>query len=370
MRIPFTSAGLFLWLTSTTALWAQSVTLPAASPRAGVSQTVGLTAITVSYSRPSVNQREIWGKLVPYGYNDLGFGTAKAAPWRAGADENTVITLQHDVRIEGQPLAAGTYGLFMALTATGDVTVIFSRDSGSWGSFFYDPARDALRVTTKWEEAPSREQLAYEFSEVTKTSAILALHWEKRRIPMRITVDTDAVVVANLKRELTSAKGFEYQAWVNASTYLVQNGLELELALTWAEAAISTPFVGRRNFATLANKAAVLEKLGRADEAQRVMDEALPFGTAAEIHQYGRRMLTEKRRERAMEIFQLNARRHPDAWPVNYGLARGYSALGKFPAALEALQKAEKQVPAGDAVNAAAIKANLEKLKRGEDINN
>lgn len=356
-------------LASVAALSAQTVTLPAVSPRASVAQTVGITAIKVDYGRPSVNKREIWGKLVPYGYNDLGFGTSKAAPWRAGADENTVITFQHEVRVAGQPLGAGAYGLFMALTAGGEVTVIFSKDSGAWGSFFYEAARDALRVTTKWEEAPFREQLAYEFSEVTKTSAVLALHWEKKRIPIAITVDTDALVVANLRRELTSAKGFEHQAWVNASTYLVQNNLELELALQWADAAIATPFVGRRNFATLSNKSAVLDKLGRTEEARKIMEEALPYGTASEIHQYGRRMITEKHPERALEIFQLNARMHPDAWPVNYGLARGYSAIGNYAAALAALRKAQTQVPEGDTVNAAAIKTNLEKLQRGENIN-
>ena len=367
-KLPLLAAFPF-WFGGVASTLAQSVTLPAASPRASVTQTVGITAIAVNYGRPAVNQREIWGKLVPYGYNDLGFGTAKAAPWRTGADENTVISVQHDVRVAGRPLAAGAYGLFMALTAAGEVTVIFSKDAGAWGSFFYDPAHDALRVTTKWEDAPFREQLTYEFTDVTKTTAVLALHWEKKRIPIAIAVDTDAIVVANLKRELTSAKGFEYQAWVNASTYLVQNNLDLELALQWAEAAISTPFVGRSNFLTLSNKAAVLDKLGQADEARKLMDEAVKSGTAAEIHQYGRRMITEKRAARALEIFQLNARLHPDVWPVNYGLARGYSAVGNYAAALEALQRAEQQVPAGDTVNAAAIKTNLEKLKRGENIN-
>ena len=369
MKTPLLPTAWPLFFVSAAVSLAQSVTLPVVSPRATVAQTVGITAITLNYGRPSVNKREIWGKLVPYGLNDLGFGTSKAAPWRAGADENTTISFPHTVRVEGQTLPAGTYGLFMVLSEAGEVTVIFSKDSGAWGSFFYEPSHDALRVTTKWEEAAFCEQLAYEFSEVTKTSVVLALRWEKKRIPLHIAVDTDALVVANLQRELTSAKGFEYQAWVNASTYLVQNNLELELALKWAEAAVNTPFVGRRNFATLSNQAAVLDKLGRADEARKVMDEAVPFGTAPEIHQYGRRLLADKRADRALEVFKLNATLHPDIWPVNYGLARGYSAVGNYAAALTALQKAQTQVPAGDSVNAAAIKTNLEKLKRGEDIN-
>ncbi len=366
---PALRVALPLLLTVAVTLSAQPLTLPAVSPRASVAQTVGITHIAVEYSRPAVNQREIWGKLVPYGFNDLGFGTAKAAPWRAGADMNTTITFEHDVRVAGEPLAAGVYGLFMALTAAGDVTVIFSRDSGAWGSFFYDPAHDARRVQTKWEDAPFCEQLAYEFTAVTKNSAVLALHWEKKRIPLRLMVDTDAAVVAGLKRELTSAKGFQAQAWVDASTYLVQNNLDLNLALEWADAAVNRAFVGRRNFATLSNQAAVLGKVGRDDEAMKVMDEAVKYGTAGEIHQYGRRLITDKRPQRALEIFQLNARLFPDTWPVQYGLARGYSAIGNYAAAIEALQKAETQIPAGDTVNGPAIKANLDKLRRGEDIN-
>src|ERR1035438_2456600 len=152
----------------------QPLTLPEASPGAAVSQTIGVTEVTVVYHRPSVLKREIWGKLVPYGFNDLGFGTSKAAPWRGGANENTLISFQHDVLVAGSPLPAGTYGLFMAVAPDGTVTVIFSRDTKSWGSFFYDESRDALRVPVKWEEAPFREQLTYDFSEVTKDSAVLA----------------------------------------------------------------------------------------------------------------------------------------------------------------------------------------------------
>ncbi len=348
---------------------AQSVTLPAASPRGGVFQVVGITKISVDYGRPSVSGRPIWGQLVPYGFNNLGFGPATSAPWRAGADSNTVITFSDPVHVQGKPLAAGAYGLHMALDATGRVTVIFSKESTAWGSFFYDPAHDALRVETQWTDTAHRELLTYEFTEVTDRSAVLALAWEKKRIPVTLTVDTPALVVANLKRELATSKGFHYQAWVGASRYLVENNLELPLALTWAEHAVSAPFIGERNFNTLSHQAAVLEKLGRTAEAARIMDAALPLGTANNIHQYGRRMLTEKKPARALEVFRLNAKLHPDIWPVNYGLARGLSAVGDYPAALEALLRAQKQIPAGDTVNAAAIEKNVGKLRRGEDIN-
>ena len=350
-------------------LLAQGVTLPNASPRATGSQTVGISNISVDYGRPSANGRPVWGQLVPYGLNNLGFGTSTAAPWRAGANMNTVVTFQHDVTIAGQPLAAGFYGLHMIPTESGRVTVIFSRDAHKWGSFFYEPVHDALRADVQWEDAPATEMLTFEFTDVKKDSAILALRWAEKRIPIPVGINTDAIVVANLERELRGDKQFQFQSWLGASTYLLNNNLDLELALRWADTAISGQFVGQRNFATVSNKVAILERMGRSAEAAPLYDELTTSGTALELHQLGRRLIAAGRADHAGVIFQRHAERPPDVWPVNYGLARGYSALRNYPAALEALLKAEKQIPEGDTVNANAIRQNLEKLRRGEDIN-
>lgn len=347
---------------------AQNITLPASSPRASLSQDVGITRISVDYGRPAVNQREVWGKLVPYGLADLGFGTSRSVPWRAGADVNTTVTFSTEVKIAGQPLPAGAYGLHLIVAKDGGVTAIFSRNAAAWGSFFYDPAQDALRVETRLEDAPHRELLTFEFSELGKNGATLSLLWEKKRIPLAITVDTDAQVVASLRRQLTGAPGFDDRAWIAASNYLVQNKLDLNLALEWADRAIDGR-TGQVSFPGLSQKAIVLEKLGRADEAAAVMDRAIPIGTAQQIHQYGRRLIAAKQSERALAVFKRNAERFPDTWPVNYGLARGYSAVGNYAAALDALLKAQKQVPEGDAINPPAIAANIEKLRRGQDIN-
>lgn len=125
----------------------------------------------------------------------------------------------------------------------------------------------------------------------------------------------------------------------------------------------------RTDFEGLSNKALVLEKLGRAAGAAAAMDQALLVGNVFQIHQYGRRLVAARRGGPALQVFQLNSQKHPYVWPVNHGLARGCSAAGNYPAAIEALLKAQKQVPAGDTVNAAAIPTNIGKLKRGEDIN-
>ena len=115
----------------------QGITLPRTpSPGATVSQKIGISEITVSYSRPSVKNREVWGNLVPYGWNVQAFGTGNSAPWRAGANENTTISFSHNTMIGGKQIPAGTYGLFYVVNQDNTAEVILSRDSRSWGSFF------------------------------------------------------------------------------------------------------------------------------------------------------------------------------------------------------------------------------------------
>jgi hypothetical protein len=124
----------------------QGITVPRIpSPAAKVSQTIGISTVIVSYSRPSVKGRVIWGELVPYGWSVQNFGNQKSAPWRAGANENTVIEFSHGVKVEGQNVPAGRYGLFFTINQDGTSEVILSKDSRSWGSFFYEADHDQLR---------------------------------------------------------------------------------------------------------------------------------------------------------------------------------------------------------------------------------
>ena len=115
------AAVVLLFIGSSTLCFSQGVTTPRApSPAASVSQTIGISKITIDYSRPAVKDREVYGSnLVHYGYKNLGFGTSEAAPWRAGANENTTITFSDEATVEGQTIPAGTYGLFMALNQDG-----------------------------------------------------------------------------------------------------------------------------------------------------------------------------------------------------------------------------------------------------------
>src|SRR5436305_5964112 len=166
--------------------------LPRPSQRAQIAQRVGITDITISYHRPLINNRKVWDGLVPYG-----------KVWRAGANENTTITFSDPVMIEGKTLDRGTYGLHMIPNAD-EWTIIFSKNSTSWGAFTYDQAEDALRVNVKPQPAEMHEALTYDFDQVTPTSATVVLQWEKVAVPFKVDVNVHDAVQANLKKQLRS----------------------------------------------------------------------------------------------------------------------------------------------------------------------
>lgn len=341
--------------------------LPRGSQMAKVSQRIGITDISIKYSRPSVNGREIWGALVPYGMNNLGFGTAKESPWRAGANENTIIKFSDDVTVEGKMLPAGKYGLHMVIHPDNRATVIFSKNYEAWGSYFYDPADDAIRVDVSMQDIPHTEQLTFLFNSVTANSAVAALQWEKKQIPFKIEVDVPSIVLADIRHKLEDSPGFQRTTWEQAATYALNNGGDLEEALGWINGTIEGTFYSDKNFNNMSTKAQILDKMGRTDEANAVMSEALEMATIFEVHGYGRWLIGQGRTERAMEVFQMNADKHKGEWPVDYGLARAYSAMGDYTKALEHLKIAATRAP--DQPNQNAIATNLAKLERGEDIN-
>jgi hypothetical protein len=337
--------------------------------KASVSERIGITDVTLTYDRPAVKGREgkIWGELVPYGLTDQGFGTSKAAPWRAGANENTTISFSTDVTIEGKPLAAGTYGVFI-LMGQGTATYIFSNNSTSWGSFFYDPKEDALKVDVKTTALnESVERLKFEFMDEKENSATIAMMWEKMKIPFKVEVDYVKTQLESFRRELRNEKGFRWEAWVEAINFCVQRNVNLEEALPWSDYAMNGVFVGQKNFKTLSAKASVLNRMGRKTEADTLMKQAMPLANMQELHAYGRQLLREKRPQEALEAFKLNAQKNPNVFTTNMGLMRGYSANGDFKNALKYAKAAQPQ--AQDKGNRDAIDGFIKTLEAGKDIN-
>ena len=358
-------------LISPVILNAQELTTPpdGGNKKASVSEIIGITDVRIDYDRPALKGRagKIWGNLVHYGFIDQGFGPSKSAPWRAGANENTTISFSTDVYVEGRKIPSGKYALFMAMAPT-SATIILSKNSASWGSYFYDEKEDALRVNVATiRTRDTTERLTYDFSEQTDSSAVISLRWENLRIPFKVSVDLVNTQLESFKNELRSDIGFKSDAWVQAINFAVANKTNLEEALVWSNYAINGVFVGQKNFKTFSAKASVLNALGRKDEADQVMKEALPLANMQELHTYGRQLLSNKRYSEALEIFKLNAQKHPGIFTTNMGLARGYSANGDFKNALKYTKAALPQAP--DKNNKDAIENYIKILSEGKDIN-
>ena len=351
---------------------AQLTTLPGGgNKKAIVGERIGLTDVTVSYNRPTVKGREgkIWGQLIPVGFTDLGFGTSKAAPWRAGANENTTIQFSDDVKIEGQSLPAGKYGFFVAYDPN-ESTLIFSKNSTSWGSFYYDDKEDALRVKVKPVALEKNvEWLKYEFMGQTENSATIALQWEKLSIPFKVEVDYVKSQLEAFRRELRSEKSFNpgWQSFQQAAQFTANRNVNLEEGLKWANQSISEPFIGQPNFVTLSTKASILSKLGRTAEADSIMKQALPMGNIQDLHGYARQLIQQKKTKEALEVFQMNHKKNPNQFTTLVGLTRGYSANGDYKTALKYAEMALPLSPPG--ANKSNVESMIDKLKKGQDVN-
>lgn len=370
MKCQLFTAALLLCLYSHSQ--AQLTTAPdGGNKRASVTENIGITEVSIEYGRPGVKGREgkIWGQLVHKGYADLGFGTSKQAPWRAGANENTVISFSTPVMVQGKPLPAGLYGLFIAYDSL-ESTLILSKNHTSWGSFFYDDKEDALRVPVKQIALDkSVEWLKFDFLNETDSSATIALSWEKLSFPFRVETDHINLQLASFRNELRSEKSFSrgWQNWNQAAAYCLANNVNLEEALTWVDQAISGPFIGTSNFITLSTKSQLLAKLNRQAEADAMMKEALPLGTAPQIHNYARQLLQQKKFKEAFEAFKLNYDKNPNIFTTNVGMMRGYSAMANYKKAVEYAQKALPQAP--DKVNKDNVQRMLQLLQEGKDVN-
>jgi hypothetical protein len=336
--------------------------------KASVSEQIGIVKIAIDYSRPGVKGREgkIWNTPVAhYGFVDLGHGTSNAAPWRAGANENTTMSFSLPVKIEGKDLPAGTYGFFISLGEE-ESTLIFSKISTSWGSFYYDPTQDALRVTVKNRSLEnSVEWLKYEFIDETDNSATIAMSWEKRMIPFKVEADVKALQIAAFKNDFRTTR--PYYDYIQAANYCINNDIELEQALAWMDRAIYFRIMGEKNFRTLSTKAAVLMKMNRIDEAKKVMEEAIPMGDVLSVHFYVRTLIGMKQTDEALKVAKKNYEKFPNVFTTNVGLGRAYSATGDYKKALTYIKAAQAQAP--NDMNKTNIDAMIKKLQESKDIN-
>ena len=342
--------------------------------KSSVSQWIGPVQVTITYNSPNVHAPNgddrtghIWCELVHYGLVDQGFGTSKAAPWRAGSNENTTISFSHAVKIEGKDIAAGTYGLFLEVQKDSPWTWIFSKNSSSWGSYFYNPAEDALRVNVSAADAPYTEFLTYSFDDRNANSTVAFMQWEKKKVPFKIEVpNINDYYVSAVRDQLRSWPGFDVGNYQAAAQFCARNKVNLDEALAWADASMNPGNGGTEDFNGLSTKAQVLMAMGKSADAGVVMDKAikLPTATVQNIHQYGRTLLGMGDKEKALTVFQHNAKAHPeDKFTTNVGLARGYTAVGNKKEAIKYWETAIKNLPENQKANIAFYEGELKKVK-------
>jgi tetratricopeptide (TPR) repeat protein len=319
------------WLAGVSGAAGQSamLNLPRVSQHAEVMQRVGITDITIDYARPLAHGRKIFGGLAPYG-----------KMWRAGANENTTIAFSDPVTINGQALAKGTYGVHM-IPGESSWIVIFSRNWTSWGSFTYDQAEDALRITVKPQTIPDQDVLSYAIDDPTLTSAVVTMRWEKVAVSFTVGVNTPEVVAVSLRNQLRGRAQFEWEPWSEAATYLLENHLSAEEALKYAQTSIDN----EDRFENEYVKARVLTALGRKDEAKAARDRAIQMGTQLQIQSYGRGLQTQGHYEEALDLFRDNIKKDPNSWIAHNEAARIAVAQGDYDTALKEMKLALSVAP-------------------------
>ena len=326
--------------------------LPDASQLAVNKQRIGLTDVTITYHRPLVNGRKIWGGLVPFG-----------EVWRAGANENTTIKFSDAVSVEGQPLAKGTYGLHMIPTAD-SWTVIFSKMSSAWGSYTYKQEEDALRVNVKPRQtAEMEEALEFEFEDLKPDSAMVTMKWEKIAVAFKVAINDAETTLANIRNQMRGRAQYEWESLNQAAQFCLNKKINLDEALKWADASIQN----EERFENLTTKADLLKATNKPDEAKKVWEQALAKTTAPQLYSYGRRLQSEKKDAEAMEILKEVAKRYPTTVQGHLANARIKSAAGDFAGAAADATKA--QAAAVSDQQKKNIKALIDRLQAKQDIN-
>jgi hypothetical protein len=324
--------------------------LPRASQHARFTQRIGITDITIDYSRTLVRGRKIFGGL--HGYGQV---------WRAGANENTIFEVSDPVTIDGQPLPKGAYGLHMIPGETSWV-IIFSKNSTSWGSFTYDQAEDALRVTVTAQAIENHETLSYDFDEPKPNSVVVTMRWEKVAVPFKVEVNTPEITEKSLRNQLRTRAQFEWSPWMEAANYLLDNKLSAEEALKYADTSIGN----EDRFENEITKSRALTVLGRKDEALAALDKAIGMGTQVQVQVFARGLQAGGQQDEAMELFRVNIKKDPNSWVAHNEAARIAVAHGDFERAIKEMKLAVSLAPE----NLKAAHMDLvRRLQNHEDIN-
>jgi tetratricopeptide (TPR) repeat protein len=304
----------------------------------------------MKYSRPLVNGRKIFGGIVPYG--DV---------WRAGANENTIITFTDPVTIEGKPLDKGTYGLFM-IPKEDEWTIIFSKTNTAWGAFSYKPDEDVLRVTVKPTTSDFHESLIYDFDNLQPDSALVTLRWDKTAVPFKVAVNVPQTVEASLQKQFRGIVQYTWQSYDDAANYFLDAKVDLPQGLKYADKSIEQ----EERYDNLMTKARILEAMGKGDEAKPLVAKALEKADAGQMYTYARQLQREHKQDQAFVIYRDLAKKYPTNWITYAGEARLSVGSGNYDEALKQMKLCLANAPDNQKQG---VQSLIKRLEDKQDIN-
>ena len=304
-----------------------NVTYPKTSKGASVSQTIGITDITINYHRPGVKNRMVWGGLIPYN-----------RVWRAGAEESTTIRFMDDVTVNGNKLKAGTYGIHM-IPGEKEWTIIFSNNHTQWGSFFYKEEEDALRIKVKPFETDFEEYLRYNFENLKPNSVEVQMSWARLGVSFEVKVDMIETTLAVMRDELRTLPRFTWRGSREAALWCWYKETNLEEALSWIN--LSIRYEERQENVIV--KSLILKSLDRESESEEVLNKAKSMGEADDMVIIGiEAMGHHNTLHKAIEVFELTLRHYPKSYSAYRYMGMAYGWQRKPKKAKEAFEKALK----------------------------
>ncbi len=324
---------------------AQFHTLKIPQPSNMVSETqrLGVTDISITYSSPSVNNRDVWndGYTIPK--------NGQPIPWRAGANMNTTIQFSTDVFIQGKPLSAGIYG-FHIIPKENIYTLFFAHNSNQWGSYYLDLENDvSLTIDVKASECEFSEKLDYEFLDWKENSVTIGLEWAEVRIPFEVSVDLNKTVTASFRSELRGINTYHWQAWLDAAQWCYNHNTNLEEALEWANRSINGGYGGfaaNKNVSNLSTKARLLKSLNRTDELETILSEIASMSlNPQETNDFSTMLLRMGKYDMAVSSCSKSIKSNPEVfylW-ITRGVNNHY--LGNSSKAIKDIQKSITLAP-------------------------
>ncbi len=332
--------------------------IPQASNKVEETQTLAVTDITINYSSPAVRNRDVW--------NDTDVIPQNAEPiaWRAGANMSTTFTFSTDVMIECRPLAAGTYGFH--IIPKGDIyQLIFTDVYHQWGSYYLDLENDVtLSVDVSAETSDFSEKLDYEFINWSEGEVTVALEWADQRIPFKVSVDLNKTVIESFRSELRGINTYRWEAWNDAAMWCLNHNTNLEEALSWAERSINggyNGFAANSNITNNSTRIQLLKKLGRTDETQVAITQAISLIESANDANYLSQLLIRiEDYGTSVDFLKKANKSYPDVWYLHLNLAVSQYLNGESTPALKSINKVLNMAPDNFKERLTQIKSEME----------